>query len=254
MRIRLLGSATGDESALQYLSSYLINDSVAIDAGSIGICGTPAQQRQVRNIFLTHSHIDHIATLPIFLDNIFEPGRDPVVVHGHTQLIADLQRHVFNDVIWPDFVRLSQPGREFLRLNTLEAEVPYSVDGLTITPVLVNHLVTTHGYIVTDGFSTVVFGADSGPTDRIWELAAGSPGPCSVILEACFPNAMHHLACISKHLTPELFAAEVAKMPALKTIIAVHIKATRRADVTSELNALGIDNLVIGMPDSDYHL
>jgi hypothetical protein len=47
----------------------------------------------------------------------------------------------------------------FLHLCPLQVEVPVEADGLQITPVLVNHLVPTFGYIVSDGSSAVILGA-----------------------------------------------------------------------------------------------
>lgn len=177
MKIRILGSAVGSNPDLQYFSSYVVNDTVAIDAGSLGVNGCPADQGVIRHIFLTHTHIDHIATLPLFIENAFEAGRAPAVIYGHPETLASLQAHVFNDVIWPDFVRLSIPGREFLRLCPIQPESPVRVEGLSVVPVLVDHTVLTCGYIVTDGASTVIFGADSAPTERIWQLAAKARRP-----------------------------------------------------------------------------
>jgi ribonuclease BN (tRNA processing enzyme) len=254
MKVRILGSAVGVTPAPQYVSSYVVNDSIAIDAGALGINGAPEQQARIRHIFLTHGHLDHIATLPVFLENSFDPNLEAVAIYGHPALLADLQKHVFNDVIWPDFVRLSTPSHMFLRLCPVEAENPVSVNGLSVLPVLVDHTVPAYGYIVTDSNSTVVFGGDSGPTERIWQLAATACAPRSVFLEACFPDAMHRLANDARHLTPRLVGAEVAKMPEMRAIIAVHIKARFQEETTRELLKLGIPNLAVGNPDFDYHL
>lgn len=254
MKVRILGSAVGVRPALQYVSSYVVEDSIAIDAGALGLNGPPAEQARIRHIFLTHCHLDHIATLPIFLENSYTPGREPVSIYGHPTSLADLRKYIFNDVIWPDFIRLSTPEHPLMRLCPIEAEIPFHLDGLSITPILVNHIVETYGYIVADGTSTVVFGGDSGPTDRIWEVASGNSSPRSVFLEVCFPDAMHRLAHVSRHLTPSLFAAEVAKMPAMNAVIAVHIKARSHEETVRELLELKIPQLVIGTPDSDYQL
>jgi ribonuclease BN (tRNA processing enzyme) len=255
MHIRMLASSVGVENPeLQYLSSYLINDTVAVDAGPLGVHAGCGVQVAVRHLFLTHTHIDHIATLPLFIENTFVPGGEPVTIYGHPESLSALQKHVFNDVIWPDFVRLSHPGREFLRLCPIAAETALNVEGLSILPVLVDHPVVTYGYIVTDGASTVAFGADSGPTDRIWQLLSARPAPRSVFLECCYPNSMAELAHIAGHLTPAMFGAEVAKMPETRTIVAIHIKPRFRKETLDEILALGIPNLVIGTPDAEYDL
>jgi ribonuclease BN (tRNA processing enzyme) len=254
MKVRMLGSAVGAPSCLQYVSSYVVNDKIAIDAGALGLNGTPVQQASIRHIFLTHCHLDHIATLPIFLENALKFGEEPVAIYGHPETLAAMQRHVFNDIIWPDFVRLTTPDLPLLKLCPIEAEVPFQIDGLSVVPARVDHLVAAYGYIVTDGSSTVIFGGDSGPTHRIWQLAGNFPAPRTVFLEACFPNAMERLAQDSCHLTPRLVAGEISKMTEVKTIIAVHIKAHFREATIHELDDLNVPNLVIGKPESDYHL
>jgi ribonuclease BN (tRNA processing enzyme) len=254
MKVRILGSAVGVTPAPQYVSSYVIDDTIAIDAGAIGLNGTPRHQSAIRHVFLTHCHLDHIATLPVFLENSYEPARGPVVIYGHPAALADLQKHVFNDVIWPDFVRLTTESTPLIRLCPIEPEIPVLVNGLSVIPSPVDHIVPAYGYIVTNSLSTVIFGGDSGPTERIWQLAALASAPRSVFLETCFPDAMHRLADVSRHMTPRLVAAEVAKMPEMNAIIVVHIKARFREAVVRELLELRISNLVVGAPDSDYLL
>jgi ribonuclease BN (tRNA processing enzyme) len=73
-----------------------------------------------------------------------------------------------------------------------------------------------------------------------------------VFLEACFPNSLTRLAEASLHLTPEMFAGEVAKMPAGIRVIAVHIKVRYRDEVIRELRALNLPSLEIGKHETDY--
>ena len=246
MRLQILGSSPDDVATRQYASSYLIDGVVAFDAGCVGIWGDPASQSRVRHVFLTHSHADHLATLPLFLENVFSFNTPPVVVYGSRETLDALRCHLFNDVIWPDFIRLSKPERPFLLLRELSDETPLDVEGLRILPVSVSHIVPTFGFIVTDGHSTVVFGADSGPTNRIWELSGDFPEPRTVILETAFPDSLAELAQISAHLTPALVKLEVAKMPAVERIIAVHLKVRFRQKIGEELLSLRVPGLLIG--------
>ena len=258
MRVKLLSSAHG--TLVQYASSYLVNDAVAIDAGSLGFWGMPDQQAQVHHIFLTHSHADHIASLPVFVENVYgliDPG---AMVYANASTLKALEQDVFNDRIWPDFVELSRLHPPFLTLQELEPEQPITIDGLRITPVPVNHAVPTFGYIVTDGKSTVVFGADSGPTERIWQLASESPAPHTIMLEASFPNSMADLARVSAHLTPALFADELNKLPAGSRVLTTHIKTRFReemllelAKVASAVAEIGI-TVEIAESELEYHL
>ncbi|NDC64506.1 MAG: MBL fold metallo-hydrolase, partial [Planctomycetia bacterium] len=77
MRVELLPSSI-PVSESQFLVTFLVNDEVAIDGGSIGLLADLRRQQRVRHVFVTHEHLDHVATLPIFLENVYEPGPEGV--------------------------------------------------------------------------------------------------------------------------------------------------------------------------------
>src|SRR5262249_45009663 len=149
----------------QFATSYLVNDSIAIDAGCLGFHGTPAEQARIRHVFLTHTHIDHIATLPIFLDMAFHTTGAGVNVYGTAPVLDCLRRDIFNDRVWPDLVRLSESRAPYLTLHTLTPGRSVRVDGLELTPVTVDHAVPTVGYVIDDGKATIVITSDTGPTE-----------------------------------------------------------------------------------------
>lgn len=133
-------------------------------------------------------------------------------------------------------------------------EQAFEIGGLRFLPVEVPHTVKTLGYIVTDGRSTLIFGGDSGPTERLWELAALSPAPRLVLLEAAFPNSMTEIARVAQHLTPADFGRESAKLPPMENVVAVHLKPRFRDTIIAELGALSIPNLVIGECGATYEV
>jgi ribonuclease BN (tRNA processing enzyme) len=249
VRVTIVPSSVGGKGVLrtQFLTSYLVNDTVAIDAGSLGFYRTPKEQAQVKHLFLSHSHLDHVASLPAFLDNTYDPdGGDPVTVYGGAETLECLRRDLFNDRLWPNFLQPPPPRPPFLKLRLLEPGVPVSVAGLRLTPVPVCHAVPTLGFIVEEPGSTVVFPSDTGPTEEIWVRSAAVANLRAVFLEACFPNEMAWLAELARHLTPALFAAETAKLKQPATFIAVHVHPRHRGRVVKQLRALGLSNLQIG--------
>ena len=252
MKVQLLGSSVRNPAGHQYVSSFIINKTVAIDAGSVGFHGTPQEQESIRHKFLTHSHCDHIASLPIFVENVWTPSQDCPQVYGSSETLDSVQRYVFNDIVWPDFVGLSKSMPPFLQLRPLRPEEQVEVAGLRILPVSVDHLVPTFGYVIADNRSAVIIAGDTGPTTRLWEVAHQTPGLRAVFLEACFPNSLQRLAEASCHLTPEMFGGEVAKMPAGIKVVAMHIKVRFREEVIRELNALRLPNLEIGLCEKEY--
>jgi ribonuclease BN (tRNA processing enzyme) len=229
----------------QFLTTYLINDSLAIDAGSLGLFGTANEQAAVKYILLSHSHIDHLASLPIFVENAYEAHGPCVTVYGSDAVLECLRRDIFNDRTWPDFLKLSRPDAPFLRLERMESGKPLDLEGLRITPVSVNHVVPTLGFLVEDSTSAVAIVSDTGPTDAIWERANAAVHLKAVFLEATFPNCLASLAEEARHLTPSLFAQEVHKLRRPAAIIAVHLKARYRAEVSKELTRLNIPGLDI---------
>ena len=230
----------------QFLITYLVNDTIAIDAGCLGFFGTALEQSRVRHVFISHTHIDHVASLPIFLENCFDGRTDCVTIYASHTVIDCLQQDMFNGRIWPDFIGMSSPSTPFVKVEIIESGQTIVVDGLTITVVGVDHLVPTLGFVIDDGESTLVIPSDTGPTDEIWRVAESKANLKAVILEAAFPDRMAGLAKISNHLTPSAFGLEAAKLRPGITMVAVHIKARFRAEIVKELNALNLPGLVIG--------
>ncbi len=246
MKVLLVPSASAGNDTLQYATSYLVNDTLAVDAGSLGFHGTTQDQARVRHVLLSHTHIDHLASLPIFVENAYEGKPDCVTVHGSRTVLDCLRSDLFNNRVWPDFLALSPPDAPFLRLAALEAGEVYELDGLRVTPVDVNHVVPTQGFFIEDASAAVLIASDTGPTDDIWRRAAAMPNLRAVFLEACFPNNMQWLADVSKHLTPQTFAAEIRKLNRPVAVYAVHIKARFHDQVVRELHDLGLPQLHIG--------
>jgi ribonuclease BN (tRNA processing enzyme) len=253
VKVTLIPSAVSEsEKNYQFLSSYLIDETVAIDAGSLGLYRSPGDQARVRNVFLTHTHIDHLASLPIFLENVFEAGSPGVTIHGTPAVLDGLRRDIFNDRVWPDFVALSTADAQLIQLATLTPGTTVSLDGLRFTPVEVNHVVPTVGFIVEDATSAVVIASDTGPTTAIWERARQTPNLKAVFLEATFPNSMAWLATAAKHHTPATFSQEIRQLQRQVQIIAVHLKARFYDEVVSELRALNLPGLEIARYGTGY--
>lgn len=258
MKVFLVPSSTDGDRRLHYVTSYLLNENVAVDAGCLGLWSTPDKQANIRHVFLTHTHIDHIATLPVFVENVYRETQEGVTVYGSRAVLDALQKHVFNDVIWPDFIGMSTPQSPFLRLQEIHSGQPVHVAGLSFTPFDVEHVVPTQGFVIEDGTSTVAITSDTGPADSYWGLISGYENLRAVFVEATFPNALSELAAVSKHLTPQQVAQELHKLNTPNRtadpvrVIAVHLKAQFHDRVADELRALNIAQLEVGVPGQVY--
>lgn len=250
MRVHILPSSVGESAQHQILATYLINDTVAIDAGVLGLLSPLEAQRRVRHVFLSHSHLDHLATLPLFIDNVYMPGPDCPAVWGSQHVLETLQTDIFNDRLWPDMVRLSGEESPFLILKPLTAELAVEVEGLRITPIELKHVVPAFGFLVEELATNVavLFVSDSSPTQRVWEVANQTPGLKGVFLEASFPNSMRWLAEKAAHLTPELFREELRKLSQPVPVYVIHVKLAFETKILEEIRDLKLPNLFVAEP------
>jgi len=228
----------------QFLTSYLVNEGLAIDAGCLGLC-VPEPPRRIRHLLISHSHIDHIASLPIFLEELGEDREQPLTIHAHEAVLDCLRRDIFNDRVWPNLIALTAAERPLFRLEPLRSGEAVELEGMRITPVAMDHVVPTLGFLVEAEDAAVVVASDTGPTDAIWQRARRVANLRGVFLEATFPNTMLDFARLTQHLTPALFAREIAKLGRPVRTVAVHIKVANYAQVVSELMALGLPELKI---------
>jgi ribonuclease BN (tRNA processing enzyme) len=267
VRITLVASSLAAPGKDHLLTTFRIDDAIAVDSGSLGYAASPADQRRIRHLLLSHSHADHLASLPMFIENHFFAGGEgdgPPQVYGHQSVLDCLRRDVFNDRIWPDYFRLSAVEGDFMQLRELVAEKPIELEGLRITPVLVNHPVPTFGFVIEGPTGAAVIATDTGPTERLWAVAAQCKNLRWVFLDSAFPEARRDLAEISGHMTPQLFVAETAKLKGHgpggrrgsepPRFVAVHVKAACRADVERELTALARPDIEIGVPGRVYEV
>jgi cAMP phosphodiesterase len=251
----LLPSSTDANSLpVQHLTTFLINDRFALDAGSLGFYGTPERQASVKNVVITHSHIDHTASLSTFLDNVYDGSGDCVTIWGSEAVLDSLRRDCFNDRVWPDLLALAPASAPFFRLKPLHSGVAVEIAGLRVTPIEVDHVVPTLGVLVDDGMSAVLFPSDTGPTEEIWRLANRTPHLKAVFLEASFPNDQQALADLAKHLTPVTFSKEVRKLVRPTKVYAIHLKARFRDTIATELAALNIPGVQVVQPGHVYDL
>lgn len=251
MNIRLLPSSP-DAGHLQHLISFVIDGHLAIDAGSIGLCGPVEAQARLTTVLLTHSHLDHVCSLPIFAMNVLDTAGRGTVVTAPAAVIESLKRDVFNGRVWPDFTSTEVNGQPLLRLDAIEPRRPTALGGLAVTAIPVNHPVPTVGYLVDAGRSAALFATDTGPTEELWEVASRHPRLTTVFVDVAFPDDMRLLAEASGHLTPSLVRDQVRRLPAAVRKIAVHLKPAYHERIVAQLKQAAIPNLEVGRVAHDY--
>jgi len=238
MKLRVLGCA-GAELPDFRPPAFLLDDQLLLDAGTIGSVLTEEEQWNIHTIFITHSHLDHIRSIPALADNIIIRNQSHTVsVRSTAEVIAAMQNHLFNGTIWPDFTKIPSSDNPVLEFTPIIPYQGYTVKGYGVTAIPVNHTVPTVGYMVKSGGKTLVYTGDTGPTEEIWGYCSGAE---ALIVEVSFPNSMEELALLTKHLTSSMLIKELAKIDVLpQRIFITHPKPQYYDLIHKEVEALSI--------------
>lgn len=246
MRVQLLPSHTGKPDTLQNLTTLLVNDSLAIDGGSLGLALDIEQMVSIEDVIVTHEHLDHIASLPLFVAEVFPRLSQPLRIHASGSTIQSLRDHIFNDRVWPRFHRMDllQGGGKGLEFVEIEDGKLFRVCGLNVTPFSTNHNVPTLGVLLEDEHSSICFSSDTYRTDKLWEVANRCESLRVVLIDVSYPNELESLAEIARHLTPQALDDELKKLVRNDIeVLAVHLKPQYRDKIIQELGRLDRSNV-----------
>lgn len=235
------------------MTCFLIDETVTVDAGSIALALSDEQRENVRDIIITHPHMDHIASLPIFIDDLFPTLKRPIRIYA-TQVVVDLlERDIFNWNVYPRFSELKNDFGPVMEYVPIPIGQKFPVAHLTVTVVPVNHIVPTVGLLISDHRSTVAFSSDTAETTEFWDMVNRAPAVNALLIETSFPNSMAQLAEVSRHFTPASLQRELGKLNHNGLdILAVHLKPAYREMIIEELRALNIAGLGVMEPGKTY--
>lgn len=196
------------------------------DASPIQLAFTLADT--LKNILITHPHMDHIAALVINSPAFgLESGKH---IYGLPETVDALQSHVFNDQIWPNLS--SQKNGTFLDFVPLESESCISInDRFAVTPFTVSHGCVSDGsryhstaYLLKDITADkrlLVFGdleadsyCQSENNIRIWEHVSEYiiDGTLRTILIECSTPNLPPRIPLYGHLTPDALFSELSTL------------------------------------------
>jgi ribonuclease BN (tRNA processing enzyme) len=223
MKLRILGCSGGIGGNLR-TTSMLLDHDVLIDAGTgVGDLSL-AEMCMVDHVFVTHSHLDHIASLPLLVDSVGFMRDKPLVIHATGETLEILKQHIFNWEIWPDFTQIPTLHQPILRYERITLGETVDMGGRRITPLPANHVVPAVGFHIDSGKSSLVFSGDTTTCDALWETVNRIENLEYLIVETAFSNAEKELAIVSKHLCPSLLAEELSKLKRDPKIYVTHLK------------------------------
>ena len=236
----------GKASARQHLLSIVVDDRVAIDAGCLAFSCSDKQRNQIRDIILTHTHLDHVAGLPMYIDDLFATLTEPINIHATREMIDILERDIFNWAIYPRFSELSNDNCKVVEYREFERGSSLVVAHLTVQSVAVNHAVSANGYIISDGSVSVAITGDTAETDDFWIECNKVDDLGAVLVECAFPNELGEIASASNHLTPSRLKSELEKFDNVECpVYVINIKPMYRETVLRQLSDLDIPRVEI---------
>ena len=246
MKIRVLG-CSGAEFPGHNPPGFLVDGKILFDAGTLNTVLDEKNQLKVKDIFITHAHMDHIREIPFLADNIIIGGwKRKVTILSISSVINDIRENLLNSKLWPDMTVLPNPHDAVVRLISMKAETPYRIGTYSVTPYKVNHSVPAVGYLVENREKRRFFyTGDTGPTDGTWRRLGGKPIHC-LIIEVSFPNHMGEIAITTGHLTPLLLQRELSKIKIMpERIYITHLKPQFYKVIKKELQSLKGINLTL---------
>ncbi|RMG30219.1 MAG: 3',5'-cyclic-nucleotide phosphodiesterase [Gammaproteobacteria bacterium] len=238
MHLCALGCSGGIGGRLR-TTCFRIDEDLLLDAGTgLGNLSL-AEMRAIRHVFLTHSHLDHLAGLPLMLDSVFGELEEGLVLHALPETLEALRRHVFNWVIWPDFTRLPDPERPVLRFAPMRPGEALVLDGRRIRMIEVNHTVPAVAYCVESSTGRrLVYSGDTMTNDSLWEALNREPRIDVLVVECAFGNRDEALSRLAGHYCPRTLAEDLKKLRHDPEIYVTHLKPGAEERIFAELQAL----------------
>jgi ribonuclease BN (tRNA processing enzyme) len=223
MKLRVLGCSGGIGGNL-HTSAFLLDHDILIDAGT-GVSELSLTELSlIDHVFVTHSHLDHIVSIPLLVDSVGFMRERPLTIYGSEDTLDILKQHIFNWKVWPDFSDIPNGKQPFMRYQAIELGEAVELNGRRIAAVPANHVVPAVGYHVDSGSASLVYSGDTTSNDAFWEVVNKIANLRYLLIETAFSNGEKELAVLSKHLCPSLLVEELEKFRGSAEVFITHLK------------------------------
>ncbi len=236
MNIRVLG-CSGGIGLGNKTTSLLLDDSVLIDCGT-GLGDLSLEEMsKLRHIFITHSHLDHIALLPMLLDTVYDSLVDhPLTLHCKQETYDVLSKNIFNWNVWPNFFELPNTETPVIVYESMQSGDCIEFGDKIVKMVDVNHAVPAAAYIINNGTGSIAFTGDTCSNDTFWEALNEEPRMDMVIVECGFTNEDENIARDAKHYHPNALAEDLEKLNHRPELYISHLQPGKEQQIISQLN------------------
>lgn len=224
MKLRVLGCSGGMGGRHLRTTSMLLDQDILVDAGTGVVDLSLTELLLIDHVFVTHSHLDHIATIPFMIDTVGGMRNKALTVYAVPATLEIIRNHIFNWSVWPDFSQIPTPENPWLRYRAIELGQTIELKGRRITALPANHAVPAVGYQLDSGQASLVFTGDTCINDALWPIVNRIANLKYLIIETAFCNKDKQLAVLSKHLCPSMLAEELARLERTVDIFITHLK------------------------------
>lgn len=235
MRVRVLGCSGGIGGSLRTTSLH-VDEDVLVDAGTgVGDLSLEALAK-IDHIFVSHSHLDHVTSIPFLVDTVCWMRANPIMVYGIKETLDILRAHLFNWKIWPDFTQIPSAENPSMVYREIRPGEPIEIRGRRFTAIPANHTVPAVGYKLETQRGALIYSGDTSTNDALWSVVNKTPNLKYLIIETAFSNKERDIAIASKHLCPDLLAEELEKMRANPEVFITHLKPGEGALTMKEVS------------------
>jgi cAMP phosphodiesterase len=246
VELRVIG-CHGGETPRHRTSAFVLDERLAIDAGSLSSGLEVSDQAKLEGCLVSHAHLDHVRDLATVADNRCQLACPPLVVAGTRETIRILRTHFFNNELWPDFATIPTPETPTITYVELDPSAPTTIARCTVRAVLVSHTIESAAFVVETADGSIAYSGDTGPTDELWKVLDTQRDLRALLMEVSFPNREQRLATVSGHHTPRTLHADLKKLrrPQDLPTLLYHIKPVFQAEVEKECALLEGVNLEV---------
>lgn len=242
MKVKIIGGFGGPAPGKR-CTSILIDGKLLLDLGAASVGLSSEEKKNLKYIFLSHVHYDHIKELPHLCQDLQELGINKIELHCNEFTKNSLKKDIFNNILFDDITSDNNGPLHFRVIKALE-EV--TVGEYKIVPMSVNHPCSAYGFMVKKGGEMIVFTMDTGTCEKMWGAVKDQKEKLKAIFfDLSFPNNLGEVAKASGHHTSQTIKAELAFMPKGVPLYATHVKPNFLEVVKKELEGLG---------DSRFHI
>jgi ribonuclease BN (tRNA processing enzyme) len=238
MKLTVLGCSGGIGGRSAHTTSFLVDQDTLLD------CGTGVGELEyedllhIDQVFISHSHLDHIAFLPLLVDTVAEARQQAITVFALPETLRILRSHVFNWLIWPDFSAIPDRHNPFLKFQPVNVgETVRLSGGRRITPLPAHHTVPGCAYCLDSGEGKLVYSGDTTHAPDLVEAINGLGDLRHLLIETAFSDSQHALALAARHLCPSLLAAFLDDLKVTPRVWISHLKPGIEDKIMAEISA-----------------